>query len=199
MYDEAVREIFQDKLDVPGTRDIISDITAQRTVLVRGESSPIGLSGFTGSRDLVSPARADASIIEALKLRIMNDRVILFCVTCRKWVSRRKVSNVPDIPECPLCESRMIAALKPWEEEEIKVVRKSDKTANDMKRSRKVYRNANLVLSHGKTAIIALASRGLGPETASRVIRKMRRDEDGFYRDILEAERNYVRTKRFWD
>ncbi|MEA3294454.1 MAG: DEAD/DEAH box helicase [Euryarchaeota archaeon] len=199
MYDEAVREIFQDKLDVPGTRDIISDITAQRTVLVRGESSPIGLSGFTGSRDLVSPARADASIIKALKLRIMNDRVILFCVTCRKWVSRRKVSNVPDIPECPLCESRMIAALKPWEEEEIKVVRKSDKTANDMKRSRKVYRNANLVLSHGKTAIIALASRGLGPETASRVIRKMRRDEDGFYRDILEAERNYVRTKRFWD
>ncbi len=199
MYGEAVREIFQDKLDIGRTVDIIGRIAAGEILLAAGKASPIGISGFVGGRDLVSPARADASIIEALKQRIMNDRVILFCVTCKKWVSRTKVSRVPEIPECPLCESRMIAALKPWEEEEIKVFKIKEKTADELKRARRVYRNASLVLSHGRTAVIALASRGLGPETASRVIRKMRRDEDGFYRDILEAERNYVRTKRFWD
>lgn len=199
MYDEAVREIFQDKLDIGRTVDIIGRIASGEVVLAAGKASPIGISGFMGGRDLVSPARADASIIEALKQRIMNDRVILFCVTCKKWVSRTRVSRVQETPECPLCESRMIAALKPWEEEEIKVVKFKEKTADDLKRARRVYRNASLVLSHGRTAVIALASRGLGPETASRVIRKMRRDEDGFYRDILEAERNYVRTKRFWD
>jgi ATP-dependent Lhr-like helicase len=199
MYDEAVREIFQDKLDIGRTVDIIGRIASGEVVLAAGKASPIGISGFMGGRDLVSPARADASIIEALKQRIMNDRVILFCVTCKKWVSRTRVSRVQETPECPLCESRMIAALKPWEEEEIKVVKFKEKTADDLKRARRVYRNASLVLSHGRTAVIALASRGLGPETASRVIRKMRKDEDGFYRDILEAERNYVRTKRFWD
>ena len=199
MYGEAVREIFQDKLDIGRTVDIIGRIASGEILLAAGKASPIGISGFVGGRDLVSPARADASIIEALKQRIMNDRVILFCVTCKKWVSRTRVSRVPEIPECPLCESRMIAALKPWEEEEIKVFKIKEKTADELKRARRVYRNASLVLSHGRTAVIALASRGLGPETASRVIRKMRRDEDGFYRDILEAERNYVRTKRFWD
>jgi len=199
MYDEAVREIFQDKLDIGRTVDIIGRIASGEILLVSGKVSPIGISGFVGGRDLVSPAKADASIIKALKQRIMNDRVILFCVTCKKWVSRTRVSRVQETPECPLCESRMIAALKPWEEEEIKVIKIKEKTADDLKRSRRVYRNASLVLSHGRTAVIALASRGLGPETASRVIRKMRRDEDGFYRDILEAERNYVRTKRFWD
>ncbi len=199
MYDEAVREIFQDKLDIVRTVDIIGRIASGDILLAAGKVSPIGLSGFMGGRDLVSPARADASIIEALKQRIMNDRVILFCITCKKWVSRTRVSRVQETLECPLCESRMIAALKPWEEEEIKVFKIKEKTADDLKRARRVYRNASLVLSHGRTAVIALASRGLGPETASRVIRKMRRDEDGFYRDILEAERNYVRTKRFWD
>jgi ATP-dependent Lhr-like helicase len=199
MYDEAVREIFQDKLDIARTVDLFGRIVSGQIMVVVGKSSPIGTAGFMGGRDLVSPARADASIIEALKQRIMNDQVILFCVTCKKWISKRKVSSAPEIPECPLCESRLIAALKPWEEEEIKVVRKKEKTADDLKRTRRVHRNANLVLSHGKIAVIALASRGLGPETASRVIRKMRKDEVGFYRDILAAERNYVRTKRFWD
>jgi ATP-dependent Lhr-like helicase len=199
MYDEAVREIFLDKLDIRRAVDIIGRIALGKVILVAGKASPISLSGFLGGRDLVSPARADASIIEALKQRIMNDRVILFCLTCKKWVSRTRVSRVQETPECPLCESRMIAALKPWEEEEIKVVKIKEKTADELKRARRVYRNASLVLSHGRTAVIALASRGLGPETASRVIRKMRKDEDGFYRDILEAERNYVRTKRFWD
>jgi len=38
----------------------------------------------------------------------------------------------------------------------------------------------------------------LGPEAASRVIAKLKEDEEDFYRDILRAERDYVRTRRFW-
>ena len=201
MYDEAVREIFHDKLDITRSVDVLKGIRAGRLKLIIQPVSPIGEAGFMGRRELMAPERADSSIIMALKSRIMEDKVILFCINCKKWRSTRHVKSVPERPECPLCGSRMIAALKPWEEEEIKIAKmpEKDKTKEEKKRTARVFKNANLVLSHGKTAAIALASRGVGPETASRVIGKLREDEEEFYRDILIAERNYAKTKRFWE
>lgn len=200
MYREAIREIYQERLDVDTAGNILDRMKSGEIQVITGDLSPIGSSGRGGGRDLIAPKHADAAVIELLKNRILHDRVILFCVSCKKWKSLREVGRVPDRPECPLCGSRMIAALKPWEDEEIKIVRMPEekKSAEDKRRTKRVYRNANLVLSYGKTAAIALASRGLGPETAARVIKKMHSDELEFYRDILRAEREYARTKRFW-
>jgi ATP-dependent Lhr-like helicase len=199
MYEEAVREILHDKLDIATTRKLIQQIHAGNITLKISKPSPIGQAGFTGGRDLISPEHADATIIQALKNRIMEDQVILFCLHCKQWKSRRKVKQVPEAPTCPLCNSRMVAALKPWEEEEIKIIKKQTRNKEEEKQAQRVYKNANLVLSHGRTAVIALASRGVGPDTASKVISRMRKKEEDFYRDILEAERNYARTKRFWN
>lgn len=200
MYREALREIYHDRLDITRAKWVLEKIRDGTITITTSGLSPIGTSGRGGGRDVTSPEHADAAVINLLKNRIMNDRVLLFCVNCKKWKSMRQVERVPEQPECPLCESRMVAALKPWEEEEIKVVKKPEKkkTAEEKRRTKRVFRNANLVLSYGKTAAIALASRGLGPETAARVVGKRQSDELEFYRDILKAEREYARTKRFW-
>ena len=46
---------------------------------------------------------------------------------------------------------------------------------------------------------MALVGRGVGPDTAARILAKNSMDEDELLRDILAAEVNYARTKRFWD
>lgn len=200
MYREALREIYHDRLDLRKANQVLERIGQGQISVTTSGPSPIGASGRGGGWDVTSPEHADAAVIDLLKSRIMGDRVILFCVNCKKWRSLREVGRVPEQPECPLCGSRMVAALKPWEDEEIKIVKKPEKSKNaeERRRTKRVFRNANLVLSYGRTAAIALASRGLGPETASRVVGKLQRDELEFYRDILKAEREYARTKRFW-
>lgn len=201
MYEEAVNEILHDKLDIADAIKVLEMIRSGEIKVLTGRLSPIGDAGFTGGRELMAPETADRSIVLALKERIMNDHVILFCLNCRQYSSKRKVKDVDDRPVCPVCNSRMIAALKPWEKEEADLVKKAVKQTlgeADMTKVKRVYRNGNLVLSHGRMAVIALASRGLGPESAARVIGRQREDEEDFYRDILKAERDYVRTRRFW-
>ncbi len=200
VYEEALRDIIDDKLDLAKAAVLLEQIQEGAIEVVTSKLSPLSRERHYGTRELLITDNADSSILMALKNRIMNDRVILFCLTCKKWKSRRTVASVPEQPECPLCSSKLIAALKPWEDEEIIVVSKSEnvKTSDEKLRTKRVYRNAHLVLSHGKKGVIALASRGLGPETASRVIRRGRVNEAGFYRDILKHERQYTLTRRFW-
>ena len=50
-----------------------------------------------------------------------------------------------------------------------------------------------------QTVAIALAARGIGHDTTSRIIRKLRVSEDRVLRRYLEAEQNCMQTLWFWD
>jgi ATP-dependent Lhr-like helicase len=104
---------------------------------------------------------------------------------------------VPENPQCPKCSARLIAALKPWEEPLYAIANKKKKSDEDRVTELRLLKNANIVLSSGKKAVIALAARGVGPENASRILGTLA-DGDAFYREILKAERNYIQTHRFW-
>ena len=199
-YDEAVREIFHTDLDVAGASDVLRRLQSADLELVTArDHTPIGTGGRSSGQELLVPENADASVIDAVRERIEEDRVILFCLHCTDWKRKTKVRRVPDRPECPECGSTRVAALKPWEDDAVKAVRSKEKDEEQDRLTRRTYRNASLVQSHGKQAVIALAARGVGPHNAARIIGKLREDEDDFYRDILEQERQYARTQSFWD
>ena len=108
------------------------------------------------------------------------------------------VARVPDRPQCPKCGARLIAAIKPYEEEDsFAVLKKTKKNEEERAIEQRLLKNANIVLSSGKKAIIALSGRGVGPEHASRILGTLT-EGDAFYREILKAERNFVMTHRYW-
>jgi ATP-dependent Lhr-like helicase len=200
VYDEAIREVFHRDLAVEETAEVLRAVQSGEIDLVTArELTPLGTGGRSKGRELLVPENADASVIEAVRDRIENDRVILHCLHCNEWGKRTKVRRVRDQPTCPECGSTRIAALNPWDDHVVQAVNAEEKDDEEERLTQKAYRSANLVQSHGKRAVIALAARGVGPQNAARIIAKLRENEDDFYRDILAQERQYARTQSFWD
>ena len=61
-------------------------------------------------------------------------------------------------------------------------------TPEELKELSQARRKADLILSYGKEAVRALQVKGVGPETASRILGKMHPEEDKFYMDLLKAK-----------
>ena len=57
---------------------------------------------------------------------------------------------------------------------------------------------ASLIQTFGKNEIIVLSGYGIGADTAARILRNFI-DEEIMYKQIYEAERQYVMTRGFWD
>ena len=200
VYDEAMREIFHRDLAVDSTVDALERIqSGDLDLVVIGDETPIGTGSRPSGQELLVPEKADASVIESIKKRIRNDRVLLCCCHCKEWDHTTKVRRVREQPECPDCGSTRVAALNPWADEVVSAIRVDEKDDEGEKMTRRAYRAANLVQSHGKQAVIALAARGVGPHNAARIISRFREDELEFYRDLLKQEREYARTQSFWD
>lgn len=195
--DEAYRELFSNYMAVDAAQEILSAVKDGRIAVTAGKLSPLGSEGLSSSRDMIPPPLVDQAVIGTLMRRLEKEDVVLFCMHCRKWKSRTVVERVPDRPQCPLCNARLIAALKPWDEQFIPVMRKKNKSEEERAIEVRFLRNANIVLSSGKKAVTALVAKGVGPEAASRILATLT-EGDAFYREILKAERNYVKTHRFW-
>ncbi len=197
-YNEAVNKVLWEDLDLENTEKVVSAMADGSISISVSRMSPIGMEGITRSKELMQPMRADHSILMALKKRLENEVLYASCLNCQsQW--RVRVSDAPKRFICHNCGGNMIALLKEYDREKIKLLRKKGLTAEEKKEIMRINRNANLVNENGQRACMTLAGRGIGPDSASRILRTMYTDEDEFLRDILSAEVLYAKNKRFWD
>jgi len=106
------------------------------------------------------------------------------------------------MPECPKCGSRLMGIIHKSHDKTVNIVKKRLKkkelTPEELHTFQTARRSADLVIVYGKKAIIVLAGRGIGPETAARVLSRMQPSKEKLLRDILEAEKTFARTKVYW-
>jgi len=206
IQDEAVDKIIFERMDIKNTQEVLREIQTGKIKIVIQKLSPIALAGYETIKGLMVPKRADRSILMALKKRIDDVDISLVCTNC-KYIRNTTVRRAEDKPKCPKCNAIKIAVLRKYNKDKAKILSKKIKTDKDKKELKRMHKNASLVLSYGKPAIIALSARGIGPDTAARILRKynatdINKSEEAkikFLKDILKAELTYARTREFWD
>jgi len=211
IYDETLREALMEKADVARVKQIMKNVAEGRitvSTLVRTEKpTPLAyhiLSQYTDVSELMAPERVLLSNIDRMKLSIEARTVTLLCVKCGEWTSQVKIKDLPDEPACGLCGSQLLTLLYPSQhalqlKDALKRRREGKELSEDeLKELSQARRKADLILSYGKQAVRALQVKGVGAETASRILGKMHPKEDEFYMDLLKAKIQYLRTREFW-
>lgn len=206
IFDEAVEKLIWERMDIRNTQKVLKEIQSGKIKIHIQKMSPISLAGLETIRGLMVPQRADRSILMALKRRLEDTDITLVCTNCfNSW--DKTASRVSEKPKCAKCGAIKIAVLRRYNKNLAKILKKKNLTEQETKEYKRLHKNASLVLSYKKLAILALVGRGIGPDTASRILRKyntrdIKNSEElqiKFLRDILKAELNYAKTRGFWD
>ena len=204
IYNETLAEIFTDKMDLVRTKELMRQIKDKEIKLIETQGlTPLAELGFSYElQDVVKPERPEKEIFTIFKNRLMNTKVKLLCINCGKYSVTEDVKDVEEEPRCKKCHSKLIAVLRLYQTDIQKIVAKWLKgdtlTEEEQEQLDRIKKSADMTIVYGKKAVIAMAGRGVGPETSKRILAKMYKDEDEFFKEILKAEREWIKNKRFW-
>jgi len=186
LYTEAVERFLFHQLDEAGMEEFIVKVNSGEITVVLSPKTPHGYAGLDPYRDYLKPPKSDSSVIIAVKRRLMRTSLSLKCLSCNNSRKRKVKYITKHELVCPKCHSKMVALLHPME---------LDREVS----KKKMLKSASLSKSHGDRAALVIAGRGIGPETAGRILRKQLSDDSELVKAIIEAEITYARTRRFWD
>lgn len=182
IYKEALREIFLEKVDLKKLAEVVEKIkNGEIKVLCYENFSPISLISRHSNVELIL-TKSEDTILKTFKEVIMNTTCRVKCLNC--GLSYTELVRNFSTFNCIRCGSRMIAVYnskrqEPSRSESVKI--------------------ANLVRNYGIFAVYAMNTFGVGAETASRILSKDYKSEDEFFKALMMAERNFIRTRKFWD
>ncbi|MBI5061724.1 MAG: DEAD/DEAH box helicase, partial [Candidatus Aenigmarchaeota archaeon] len=204
VHKETLREIFLEKMNLATANAIIKKIQNKEIKISIGkEISPLGTIGLQHQfSEVMKPAIPEKEIFSAFRKRLLSTRVRLTCMNCGKYTDVMNVKEVSNQPECPKCSSVFISASRRKRTELPEIVKKKLKkkqlSDEEMKEFIRARPSADLISVYGKKAVVALAGRGIGPQTAARLLAKLHPTKEKLLKDILEAEKEWVRTRKYW-
>lgn len=194
---EAYKEMLVEKLDLDGAEKAITLINDGQLKMVPASAETIGELS-TGFRDFSNP-KTGHEVLETVKERLLNTEYIYYCMHCGKYLGKLMVRDSKEL-KCT-CGSKLITFLKTYETSATALKKKLNKqplTSEEAKEYKKIEERATMFLNYGHMAAYAIGGRGVGVATALRLLKGFYKTEDDFLKKIVEAEKNFIKNKKYW-
>jgi len=201
-----------EKVDLSSVKRIMRDVKKGRirvsTLLRLEKPTPLAyhiLAKYSEIPELMAPERVLLTNIERMKKTVLARKPSLLCLSCGNYSEEKRIRELPEKLSCEKCGKGLLAHLRLDQDPRMirgvleKRLEGKELTPEELDQLAHARRTADLILSYGKRAVVAFQVKGIGPETAFRILGKMHPNEDDFYLDLLQAKIQYLRTKPFWE
>jgi ATP-dependent Lhr-like helicase len=200
LQEETLARLIHDRMDVAAVAAFRKQMAEGLLFTIQGQG-PLSFLGQDESRRLMASPKTDEAVLAAVKQRIEDSDALLACTTCgNHWQS--KVLLLPRKIVCRRCQSIQVACLRPWNEDKVPLLKHKEPkklTPEEQHERQRMVRNGAMVAAYGNVAARCLVARGVGPDTAARILQKVQDPENpGFWREILTAELTFARTNMYW-
>ncbi|HUR25250.1 MAG TPA: DEAD/DEAH box helicase [Candidatus Thermoplasmatota archaeon] len=200
LQEETLSRLIHDRMDVAAVAAFCGQIAKGLLFTIQGQG-PLSFLGQDESRRIMANPKTDEAVLSAVKKRIEDSDALLACTTCgNHWQS--KVLLLPRKVVCRRCQSIQVACLRPWNEDKLPLLRHKDikkLTSEERHERERMIRNGAMVAAYGNVAARCMVARGVGPDTAARILQKVQDPESpAFWREILQAELTFARTNMYW-
>ncbi len=218
--EEVLDKTLHDRFDVAHAVQVLRGLRDGTVEVVAAAPSPLSDGPIDRLEWRHVPDVPPPTLLKAVRERLGREPLVLVCLRCGfvRTTSPFQYRSEGG-SRCLLCHGSLSAVLSPRRTEDIdRLVRYAKRKWTGGKKAparrprrerpappetenlvRGGYTSAELVAHYGERALYALAARGVGPETARRLLMRLYRDDDGFFTELLRAERAYARTRAFWD
>jgi ATP-dependent Lhr-like helicase len=203
---ESLRELIHDKFDVESTQEILRKIR-NKEILIHW----LDLSAFSPltnniiehhSKSSSSPLSIERGVLDLIKERLEKTKHRLICIRCGKWERLVETREILDAISCKKCGSRLITTTFSSDYELSKIIlsklKGTEINSEQNHKFERAWKTASLINNFGKKALTVLSGYGIGVETAARILRNYV-DDENLYKNIYDAERQYVTNRGFWN
>ncbi|MGC8586712.1 MAG: DEAD/DEAH box helicase [Candidatus Micrarchaeia archaeon] len=202
---ETLRDLYKNYLDI-GTVSAFQKMLREGSInikIFRDAGSPLTEEILKSSyyyKELMLPLLPTDAEIKQFAEETENKNVEMLCTYCG-FVFGKKIGEIGEHENitCPVCGSPMVTV---YEEKysDLMAKMKNHKTLGkeEQKMRGEMLMGADLVAAYGKRALFALSTYGIGLSTAARILKFVRKDYRLFLLDLINAQKSFIRTRKFW-